>query len=285
LRHILGFSLFLLGVGACAVGVDTGDIGGSTSSSGSGGHADATAEAGPSADSGLGGEAAAQDAPSTSDGPGPTPEGGGGPDSGKPADGGAQADASDGGTKSDASDAATAPETGPAPDGSVTCPAHGFSGALVTFDLSAQAGNEASAPVSTTAASVTASALSRASGLTAVSGSGSINASGWPTGSAADASHYYTFTVTPAAGCTMSLSSLALSVRASSTGPNAGNVATSVDSFATHAGALPGTGSQTVQLSATGAGTIEVRIYGFGASSSAGTYRIESTLTLSGSLN
>jgi hypothetical protein len=176
------------------------------------------------------------------------------------------------------------PETGPSEAG-VTCVAHGFSGTLVTFDLSAQPGSEASAPSNPSPAGVTASALSRSTGLAAQSGGGSINSSGWPTSASADPNHYYSFTLTPAAGCTLTLSSLAIAVRASATGPSGGDVATSVDGFTAHTGALPATGSQTVTLSASGAGTIEVRIYGYGATSSAGTYRIDGTLTLSGSLN
>jgi hypothetical protein len=59
-----------------------------------------------------------------------------------------------------------------------------------------------------------------------------------------------------------------------------------VDSFSAHVGSLPGSGTTTVSFSSTSsASAIEVRIYGYGASSTVGTYRIQSTLTLSGSLN
>jgi hypothetical protein len=165
------------------------------------------------------------------------------------------------------------------------CPGHGTSGTLVTFDLSSQSGSEASAPPTTMVAGISAGSLTRSSALSATSGAGSINASGWGTGSTADPTRYYTFTVTPAAGCSVSLTSLALDVKASTTGPTKGDVATSADTFATHSASFAGTSTPTVTLSVTSAtGAIEIRIYGYGASGSAGTFRIQNTLSLSGSI-
>ena len=166
------------------------------------------------------------------------------------------------------------------------CIGSGYSGALVTFDLSAQAGNETSVAATTSAKGVTGGALSRSAALTAVSGSGSINASGWATMATADATKYFTFTVTPAAGCTVTLTSLALDVKASSTGPTKGDVATSADAFATHtAPAFAGTATPSVTLSGvSGSSAVEIRVYGYGASSSAGTLRIQNTMTLSGKI-
>lgn len=169
-------------------------------------------------------------------------------------------------------------------DTGITCASHGYSGALVTFGLSGQPGSESSAPATSTAAGVSSSALARSPAITPVSGSGSINSSNWATGSAADATRYYTFTVTPASGCSVTLSSLALDVRASGTGPQDGDVATGVDGFATHSAPFAGTSTPTVSLSASGSGGIEVRIYGYGAGGSAGTLRIQNTMTLSGSI-
>jgi hypothetical protein len=165
------------------------------------------------------------------------------------------------------------------------CPGHGTTGTLVTFDLSAQSGSEASAPPNTMVAGISAGSVTRSSALTATSGAGSINSSGWGTGSTADPTRYYTFTVTPAAGCSVSLTSLALDVKASATGPTTGDVATSADSFATHSASFAGTSTPTVTLSVTSAtGAIEIRIYGYGASSSGGTFRIQNTVTLSGAI-
>ena len=155
----------------------------------------------------------------------------------------------------------------------------------MTFDLSAQAGSEASAAPTSSAAGVTGGALSRASGLTVVSGAGSINASGWPTAASADPSLYYTFSVTPAAGCTVALTSLALDLKASSSGPAHASVGTSADAYASLSTPVAGTSTGTVMLSASAAGPIIVRVFGYGATSTGGTLRIQNTMTLSGTLN
>jgi len=223
----------------------------------------------------------------------------GGPgDNGSPGDTGAPSDAgpSDTGTGGDTglAETGTPADTGTAsdaaPDTSSTdsgCPGHGTTGALVTFDLSSQSGSETSATATTSATGVSGgTALSRASTLTAASGSGSINASGWPTTATANASDYFTLTVTPTAGCAVTLTSLAVDVKASSTGPSKGDVATSADAFATHTASFAGTSTPTVPLTGvTSSSPIEVRVYGYGASGSSGTLRIENTLTLSGSID
>jgi hypothetical protein len=177
-----------------------------------------------------------------------------------------------------AGDAATSEASPP-------CAATGFSGALVTYDLTGQPGDETSAPAASSATGVTPGDLSRAAALMAASGTGSINSSGWPTTASADATKYYTFTVTPAAGCTLALTSLALDVEASSKGPTSGDVATSADAFATHVGTFTGTSMTTAMLSdASGSGAIEIRVYGYAAAADDGTFRIKNTLTLTGSI-
>jgi hypothetical protein len=95
---------------------------------------------------------------------------------------------------------------------------------------------------------------------------------------------YYTFTVTPAAGCTVGLTSLALDVQASSTGPKNVEVGTSADSYATLSTAVAGTSSGNVALSASAAAAVTVHVFGYAASGSAGTLRIQNTMTLSGTL-
>jgi hypothetical protein len=233
-------------------------------------------EAGPVEASPADGKADAWHAPegSTSETGSGNADGGGGTETGSTGDGGASGDTGN------------APETSTQGDtGSSTCAGHGTTGALVTFDLSSQSGSEASVTATTVATGVTSNALTRASGMTAVSGSGSINSSGWGTGSSADASKYYTFTVTPGSGCTVALTSVAMSVSASGTGPSTGDVATSADSFGAHTSSFTTSGSPTVTLSSvSGTGAIEVRVYGYGASGSSGTFRISSTLTVSGTI-
>jgi hypothetical protein len=180
-------------------------------------------------------------------------------------------------------DSGQVPEAGP-PGSSIGCAGHGFVGQLMAFDFSTQPGNETGVPATSLATGVTAGALQRAPALTAALGDGSINSTGWPTTTTADSTRYYTFTVTPDPGCTLSLSSLGVATQASSTGPTRGDVATSVDSFADHTEAPAGTGTITVSLTASAAAGIEVRIYGFRASGSIGTYRLDNTLTLYGAI-
>ena len=160
-----------------------------------------------------------------------------------------------------------------------------FSGVLATFDFSSESGDQTSTAATSKAAGITAGDVKRASTLTPVSGSGSINASGWTTSTHVDMSRYYTLTLTPPSGCSLDLTSLSVDSQSSGAGPGSGAVATSDDSFsaktnfatnATHSAALSVSGSS---------GAVEVRIYGFGASSTSGTMRIENTLTVSGALH
>jgi hypothetical protein len=195
---------------------------------------------------------------------------------------------SDSGTAGDTGAAGDAPSDVVANDAPVSdsgCPGHGTTGALVTYVLTSEPGSETSVPATTAVTGVTGGALTRSSVLTASSGAGSINSSGWGTGATFDATKYYTFEVTPAAGCSVSLTKLALDVTASSTGPTKGDVATSADAFGTHSASFTGTSTPAVTLSASGSGAIEVRVYGYGASGSGGTFRIQNTVTLSGTIN
>jgi hypothetical protein len=263
-RAARGLPLLLVCVWACAQGIDTSDeLGGSN---GSPGGPDASTDRGSGADVQSGVDTGGGDET------GGQTETGSGTDTGGPTD------------SSMATDVITATDAGDTDSPTTGCAGHGFSGTLVAFDLTSQSGSETSAAATTSATGVTGGAISRASGLTAVSGSGSINSSGWGTGSSADPTKYYTFTVTPGAGCTLALTSLTLDVKASTTGPASGDVATSVDAFSTHLGAFSGTATPTVSLGVGGVTPIEIRVYGYGASSTGGTYRVENTLTLTGSI-
>jgi len=161
---------------------------------------------------------------------------------------------------------------------------HATSGVLATYSFTSETGNQTSTAAASSATGLTASALQRSSGLTAVSGAGSINSSGWPTAAQLDATKYYTFTLMPPSGCTLTLSSSAVDAKASSTGPASAAIATSKDSYAATA-TVSTSAPSTPTLSVTAAtGTIEVRIYGWAASSTSGTFRLQNTLTISGSL-
>ena len=132
--------------------------------------------------------------------------------------------------------------------------------------------------------SVTAGALSRSSTLMATAGTGSINAANWPTGQL-DPASYFTLTIVAPSGCALDLTGVALDVKSSSTGPSSAAIAASDSAFA-----------QTTQVSTTAAGAValsvanasgqvELRIFGFAASATTGTMRIENQLTISGSVH
>ena len=165
-----------------------------------------------------------------------------------------------------------------------TCAWSGYAGALATFAFDGDPGSEASVAGVAATGGVTSSALSRSLALTPTKASGSLSASHWGTGESADAGRYFTFTITPASGCTLSLDAVRVGLRASTTGPKAVDIATSADGFAAHTASVPGTSEPTASLTATSSGAIEIRIYGYQASSSAGTLRIVDTVTLSGEI-
>ena len=159
-----------------------------------------------------------------------------------------------------------------------------FTGALATFDLTSAPGNQTSTPATNVASELTAGDLSRSSALTATAGTGSINASNWTTSTAADTTRYYTFKLTPQSGCALDLTSLSVTTSASKTGPTLASVATSDDNFGAPTAVSVGA-TDTPALAVSGAtGAVEVRLYGYAASSTSGTLRIATTLTVSGSL-
>jgi hypothetical protein len=261
---------------ACAIGLDQGvpgDAGPSPPSSDDGSVSDGSVEGAPVGDASLrpeAGVAVDTGAPGEDAGVDSST----GEDSGLVVDTGSFVD-----TGSTA-DTGTLVEAGP-PDSGCS-----FTGVLATYDLSGLSGITATAPATSTGGGVTAGSLARSSALTAASASGGFNSSNWSTNTSADPTKYDTFTVTPPAGCTLSLTSLALDTQASSSGPAHGDVATSADTFATHVGTFAGTSNSTAMLgAATKAGAMEIRIYGYGATASGGTLRLQQTMTLTGSLH
>jgi hypothetical protein len=158
-----------------------------------------------------------------------------------------------------------------------------FSGVLATWNLATQPGNETSAQSTTTAPGITSALLGRAVGLTAAAGTGSINSTGWATTAQADTTKFYTFVMTPPGGCSITVTTLAIDALASGTGPASASVATSADAFA-HTTSISTTAPSQPAVTATLPGMIEVRVYGFAASATTGTLRIQNTLTVSGTL-
>ena len=160
-----------------------------------------------------------------------------------------------------------------------------FSGVLATYDFTGEPGNQTSTKATSSATNVTAGAISRATSLTATTGVDSINSSNWTAATKLDTTRYYTFTLTPQGSCTRDVTKLSITTKTSSTGPASGSIATSEDKFATTVSFAPNT-TATPSLSVSGAtGPVEIRVYGFGGSSTGGTMRVDSTLTVSGSTN
>lgn len=168
------------------------------------------------------------------------------------------------------------------PAGSCATPT---SGVLASWNLAAAIGSQVSTPSSSAATGITAGPISRASGLTAAAGAGSINSSNWPISATLDATKYYTVTLTPPSGCLLDLTAMAIDGKASASGPNTAKVATSADSFAATSGVAVTTPSTPALAVAGATGMIELRIYGYGATATSGTFRVQNTLTISGSLH
>jgi hypothetical protein len=171
--------------------------------------------------------------------------------------------------------------------GSGSC-ADATTGVLATWAFAGATGNQASQPAASMATGVTAGELTRSSDLVAESGADSINSSAWPTAATLDVTQgYYTASLTPPAGCTLSLTSASITGRASGSGPANAVVGTSADTFAaTTAITVSATDTTSTPALAVSdaAAVIEVRIFGYAATSSSGTFRLDGTLTLSGSL-
>jgi len=158
-----------------------------------------------------------------------------------------------------------------------------FSGVLATWTLTGQPGSQTSTPSTSSAPGVSAGALTRAPGLTAAAGTNSINSTNWPAAQL-DPTKFYTMMITPPAGCSISTSSLAIDVSSSGTGPTSAAVATSADSFA-HTTTVSTTAASMPALTVTAAtGVLELRVYGFSASATTGTMRIQNTLSITGAL-
>jgi hypothetical protein len=195
------------------------------------------------------------------------------------AGGGADAHLADG-PRSDAAGGGGHPD---APASSGTC-ATAYSGVLATWVLTSATGNQASTAASGLQGGVTAGALTRSSGLTAVSGAGSINSSNWATSAQPDTTKYYTFSITPPAGCTLTLSAASVDAKASSTGPASAALGTSNDAYgATQAVSTSAATAVSLHVNAVTT-AVELRVYGYAASATTGTFRIQNTLSLTGAI-
>jgi hypothetical protein len=116
----------------------------------------------------------------------------------------------------------------------ITAAASGW-GQILTFDFNSIAGSEATINSNTNNPGITASSITRGSGLTASGNGNRFNATNWAVTSIANAiagNDYMEFTITPAATCNFSVSSISIQLQRSSTGPRAIALRSSLDAFA-----------------------------------------------------
>lgn len=155
---------------------------------------------------------------------------------------------------------------------------------VVVFDTTGKAGNEATITATATDPNVQGPvALARGPGLAANAGADSFNSSGWALGAAIGADDYLAFTVAPASKFTLTLASLVFDHDRSNTGPQSFEVRTSLDGFAAAIATFDvptanPIADETVTFGPAFAnlgGPVEVRLYGFRASGTGGTWRIK----------
>ncbi|MVM40474.1 T9SS type A sorting domain-containing protein [Spirosoma sp. HMF3257] len=151
---------------------------------------------------------------------------------------------------------------------------------------SSDPGNQASKAVTSKDANITSSDITRGAGITPASATSSINASGWIS-TTQDANDYYEFTLTPNSGYQLNLTGLSLTERRSNSGPTNYLIAYSIGGGAevpVSTGTLSGTVDAAISTSFSvhTAQPIRFRIYAWGASSAAGTLRLDQSLTVNG---
>lgn len=123
---------------------------------------------------------------------------------------------------------------------------------------------------------ITVSGIGRGTGIAGRNANDRYNAINWDS-SVFDSNDYFEFTLTPNAGYEIDLVSFVYTGQASGTGPNNFAFRSSLDSYTTNIGS-PSAGGSTIDLSSPVyqniSSAITFRIYGWGASSSIGTFSI-----------
>jgi hypothetical protein len=159
-----------------------------------------------------------------------------------------------------------------------------FAGVLATWDFAGAPGSQVATAAKSSAPGVFAATVMRSAMLVPSAGANSISSSNWTTAAQPDKTLYYTLSITPPSGCAVSLTGMSVDVASSGTGPTAAAVATSADTFAQTAPISTATPSTPMLSVSKSAAVVELRIYGFGASGTAGTMRVQNMVTVSGSL-
>jgi len=169
-------------------------------------------------------------------------------------------------------------------------------GTLVNYSFIGVPGNQLQISPITTNSNLTASPLTRGTGLMPNEGSDCLNSSDWSTGGT-DFNDYYGFVITPNAGYEVDLTTLAFSERRSKTGIANFQVRVSVDNFASFITlstiAVPddtSTRSQNIDLTGVSllqnqTNPVTFRLYGYNAKAIGGTWRLDSSLSVSGEIS
>jgi hypothetical protein len=152
---------------------------------------------------------------------------------------------------------------------------------VTSFSFTGAAGTELTFLSDGTNAKLTAAPVMSRLGGTPTAAAGAFSGNGWAA-TAVDVAHYYSFTVTPKAGETMTLTKLALKDQRSGTGPltfalrsSRDNFAADLQSFTTHTAIATSLSELTLgAVFANVAVAVEFRIYAFGGAAG-GTWRID----------
>lgn len=123
---------------------------------------------------------------------------------------------------------------------------------------------------------IAVSGIGRGTGINGTNANNRYNANGWNTG-AFDATAFFEFTLTPNAGCAINFISFVYTGQRSGTGPGNFAFRSSEDGYTGNIG-TPTAAGTAIDLSGAGYqninGSITFRLYGWGASSAAGTFSV-----------
>ncbi len=152
----------------------------------------------------------------------------------------------------------------------------------VSWELSAEPGDQASSTANNVAANFNATTLTRGGGVTATTGAGSMNSSAWFTGAtpttlaqAIAGNDFYEFTVSTSNCLFFNPTTIQIVLRSSATGPNTATLRCSSNGFATDIGTVVvGTTSAEFTFSETispNSQSVTYRLYGYGGAAGGGT--------------
>ncbi|MDW8295867.1 MAG: lamin tail domain-containing protein [Raineya sp.] len=153
---------------------------------------------------------------------------------------------------------------------------------VIRFSFTGATGTPATFPADAQPANGSVTDFARSASITPITSTDNFGASGWNVASL-DLNRYFSFTITANAGFVLNLSSFELDEIRSGTGPTQWVLRSSRDGFTTDLGTYTNTGTTLITNRVIAlnenfynvSGSIEFRIYAFGASSAAGTWRVD----------